>query len=170
MPSPSPTIIRAVKLKRRPPLTTFATRLIVTSRSMYGVLSWAAPPRPPSRRSRRSPELLRSPPGPPGPPPSRRVRPGIRRSLPCEQPSSELQPAFTSGVGQSGDAAVVVVTTAVEHHCRDAGLAGAGGNELADLGRAGLLVAVQCADVGLHARRRCQRVAGEVVDELHHDV
>ena len=33
-PLPSPTITRAVKLKRRPPLTTFETRLIETTRSM----------------------------------------------------------------------------------------------------------------------------------------
>src|SRR3978361_372654 len=46
MPSPSPTITRAVKLKRRPPLTTFATRLMATTRSMYWFLS-SPPPRPP---------------------------------------------------------------------------------------------------------------------------
>src|SRR5688500_14269881 len=123
MPSPSPTIIRAVKLKRRPPLTTLATRLIVTRRSMYGVLSWAAPPRPPSRRSRRS---RLSP--PPGPPPSRRVRPGIRRSLPSCCCASELQPAFAGGVGQRRDATVVVVATPVEDDGGDAGLLGAGGD------------------------------------------
>src|SRR4249919_1826996 len=131
--------MRAVKLKRRPPLTTLATRLIVTSRSMYGVLSWAAPPRPPSRRSRRSPE--RSPPDPEfGPPPSRRVRPGIRRSLPC-QPSSELQTALAGGVGERRDPAVVVVATPVEHDGADARLASPLGDQLADRGGAGLLVA-----------------------------
>src|ERR687892_824390 len=144
MPSPSPTIIRAVKLKRRPPLTPLATRLIVPRRWMYGVLSGAAPPRPPSRRSRRS---RLSP--PPGPPPSRRARPGIRRSLPSVKPSSELQTALAGGVGQRGDASVVVVATPVEDDGVDAGLLRAGGHQLADLGRAGLLVAVQGADVGL---------------------
>ena len=115
---------------------------------MYGVLSWAAPPRPPSRRSRRSP-VARSPPGPAGPPPSRRVRPGIRRSLPSVHSSrssivsSELQPALAGGVGQRGDPAVVAVATPVEHDRGDAGLLGTGGDELADLGRAGLLVAVE---------------------------
>ena len=34
VPSPSPTTTRAVKLKRRPPFTTLATRLIATTRSM----------------------------------------------------------------------------------------------------------------------------------------
>src|SRR4051794_17042325 len=128
MPSPSPTIISAVKLKRRPPLTTLATRLIVTRRSMYGVLSWAAPPRPPSRRSRRS--RLSPPPG--GPPPSRRVRPGIRRSLPSSSCTSELQPAFAGGIGERGDPAVVVVAAPVEDHRGDAGLAGPVGHQLAD--------------------------------------
>src|SRR3954454_15683055 len=124
MPSPSPTIISAVKLKRRPPLTTLATRLIVTRRSMYGVLSWAAPPRPPSRRSRRS---RLSPLPPPGPPPSRRVRPGIRRSLRSRcSTSSELQPALAGGVGQRRDAAVVLVAAAVEDHRGEPRLAGPG--------------------------------------------
>src|SRR5918997_5342981 len=124
MPSPSPTIIRAVKLKRRPPLTTLATRLIVTRRSMYGVLSGAAPPRPPSRRSRRS---RLSP--PPGPPPSRRARPGIRRSLPSVKPSSELQTTLAGGIRQRGDPTVVVVATPVEHHGGEARPAGAGGHQ-----------------------------------------
>src|SRR5215204_1094047 len=74
-PSPSPTTTSAVKLNRRPPLTTLATRLMATTRSRCGVFSWAAPPRPPSRRSLRSRRSPRSP-------PSCRVRPGIRRSLP----------------------------------------------------------------------------------------
>src|SRR3954447_5053330 len=53
MPSPSPTTTRAVKLKRRPPWTTLATRLMATTRSTYWLFS--APPRrssrPPPRRS-----------------------------------------------------------------------------------------------------------------------
>src|SRR4030095_335407 len=50
MPSPSPTITRAVKLKRRPPLTTLATRLIATTRSRCGVFSAGGGPPPPPRR------------------------------------------------------------------------------------------------------------------------
>src|SRR5690348_13072540 len=146
---------------------------------MYGVLSWAAPPRPPSRRSRRSPE--RSPPDPEfGPPPSRRVRPGIRRSLPypwsdpasrssCRKPS-ELQTALAGGVGERRDQAVVVVATPVEHHGGDARRTGALGHELADRGRARLLVAVEAADVGLQRGGRGQRVACQVVDHLDDDV
>src|SRR5882757_3470474 len=164
MPSPSPTITSAVKLKRRPPLTTFATRLMATTRSRCGVFSWAGPPRPPSRRSRRSP---RSP-----PPPSRRVRPGHRRPSQFQWCAcfSELQPRLAGGVRQRGDAAVVVVTAAVEDDLVDAGFLGAGRDQLAHLGGAGLLVAVHRADVRLEARGRRHRVAGDVVDDLHDDV
>src|SRR5690349_7981988 len=156
MPSPSPTTTSAVKLKRRPPLTTLETRLIATTRSRCGVFSWAAPPRPPSRRSRRSP---RSP-----PPPSRRVRPGIRR--PSQFGScalSELQPRLAGGIGQSGDPTVVGVAAAVEDHLGDPGVLGTGGGQLADLRRTGLLVAVDRPDVRLHGGRRRQGAAGEVV-------
>ena len=73
------------------------------------------------------------PPGPPAPPPSRRVRPGIRRSLQSCSWSSELQTALAGGVGQRRDPTVVVVATAVEHDGRDAGRLGALGDELADL-------------------------------------
>src|SRR5436309_2135889 len=102
MPSPSPTTTSAVKLKRRPPLTTLATRLIATTRSRYAV-DGAPPrsPRPSPRRSRR-PD---SPPGPPAPVP-RRCVPGITySSFRCH--ASEVQPAFAGRVGQRGDAAVV---------------------------------------------------------------
>src|SRR5579859_4584912 len=54
MPLPSPTTTKAVKLNRRPPWTTLATRLMVTTRSRYAV-PLSAPPRRSSRRSRRSP-------------------------------------------------------------------------------------------------------------------
>src|SRR6478609_5320679 len=59
-PLPSPTTTRAVKLKRRPPLTTFDTRLMVTTRSRNWLLSASREPRsrfglrsrPPRRGSR----------------------------------------------------------------------------------------------------------------------
>src|ERR1044072_6175621 len=159
MPSPSPTATRAVKLKRRPPFTTLATRLMATTRSRCGVLSWAAPPRPPSRRFRppppRSPRALppRSPPWPPPwlPPPNCRVRPGIRRSFQSRS-SSELQPGFPGRVGQSRDPAVVVVTTAVEHELGDARVLGPRGEQLPDLRVPRLLVAVEGTNVRLEAR------------------
>src|SRR5262249_38262836 len=153
MPSPSPTTTSAVKLKRRPPFTTLATRLIATTRSRCGVFSWAAPPRPPSRRSRpprRSPRSPRSPPWPPcWPPPNCRVRPGIRRSFPCYTCASELQPGLAGRVGKRRDPAVVVVTTAVEHDLVDTGRLGPGRDQLAHLRGVRLLVAVHRADVRL---------------------
>src|SRR3954469_8495447 len=78
MPSPSPTTTSAVKLNRRPPLTTLATRLIATTRSRYDVEGAPAPaPRPSPRRSRRP----QSPPGPPPrPPPSPPTVPPARVS------------------------------------------------------------------------------------------
>src|SRR4051794_38904560 len=103
---------RAVKEKRRPPFTTLATRLIVTTRSRYALFS-AAGPRP-SRRSRRSP---------PAPPP-RRCAPGITGSS-SQLFSSELQASAARAIGQCGDAAAVLVAAAVEHDGRDAGLLGA---------------------------------------------
>src|SRR6266540_118491 len=75
MPSPSPTTTRAVKLNRRPPFTTLATRLIATTRSRCGVFSTGALLRPPpSRRLSR-----RLPPSEPPDPPPLRCCPGIRR-------------------------------------------------------------------------------------------
>src|SRR6202030_147199 len=139
MPLASPTTTSAVKLNRRPPLTTLATRLMVTTRSRYAADLSAAPPRRSSRRARRSP------------PPPRRGAPGIsssssRRLLCCERGRSERQPAFTGAVGQRRDAAVVPVTGPVDHRRGDAGLGRPPGQQLADLARPGLLVPVAALD------------------------
>src|SRR5699024_1708107 len=63
MPSPSPTTTSAVKAKRRPPLTTLATRLICTTRSRnWSRLSSRPPLRDPrSPRSERWPRPARPP-------------------------------------------------------------------------------------------------------------
>src|SRR3954453_18337405 len=165
MPSPSPTTTRAVKLKRRPPWTTLATRLMATTRSTYWLFS--APPRrssrPPPRRS----------------PPERcpRWAPLMRCPLPllfgaCQpcQPWSERQAALTSGVGQGRDATVVPVARAVEDHGLDARALRALGHQLADLLGLGGLVGLERAQVGLHGGGGDQRLALEVVDHLHADV
>src|SRR4051794_4489775 len=131
LPSPSPTTTSAVKLNRRPPLTTLATRLMVTTRSSSALFSGA--PRP-SRRSRPP----RSPPPRSPPPPPRRCVPwdveAIRR-LPhcCCRCSLELQPGFPSGVGEGGDPAGVVVATPVEHHLGHPGGPGRLGQRGAEL-------------------------------------
>src|SRR5699024_11226108 len=74
------------------------------------------------------------------------------------------------GVGEWGARAVVLVATTVEHDRLDAGCPGALGQELADLGTLVLLVALECAHVGLERRRRGHRVACQVVDDLGVDV
>src|SRR5699024_986300 len=67
---------------------------------------------------------------------------------------------------QRGHAAVVLVATAVEDDLLDAGVLGAGGDELADLRAAGLLVALDATDVGVQGRRGGQGAADGVVDDL----
>src|SRR5215218_8580982 len=164
MPSPSPTITRAVKLKRRPPLTTLDTRLMATTRSMKLLFSAGAPPgpRPPSRRSRRS--------LPPPAPPPRRCGPGIRRPSRSACRSSEVQPALAGTVGQGGDPPGVPVPAAVEDDRGDAGCLRAVGDQGAHLAGQGGLVALGAAQARVHRRRRSQRAARGVVDQLHVDV
>src|SRR3954447_23209758 len=176
VPSPSPTTTRAVKLKRRPPLTTLATRLMVTTRSTYAFLSAAASrrlSRPPPWRSRRS-----LPPAPAPAPVPQRWGPGIRRSsslgrgrwsAQCSD-GSQGQPTLTGAVGDGGDAAVVLVAAAVEDDRLDAGLAGPLRDELADPAGLGGLVGLEHSQVGLHRGGRGQRAALDVVDDLHEDV
>src|SRR5690348_2938408 len=85
-------------------------------------------------------------------------------------PDLEGQASLTSGIRQRRDTTVVLVAGTVEHDGVDALLLGTRGNELADL--AGLLglVATSRPQVGLHGRRVRQRLADEVVDDLHRDV
>ena len=90
---PSPTTTIAAKPKRRPPFTTFATRLMVTSLSISSLSS---------SRSSRPIAIAR------GHGRNRRV------NVPCAN-SSERQAALAGGVGQRLDAAVIHVAAAVEH-------------------------------------------------------
>src|SRR4051812_13446873 len=162
MPSPSPTITSAVKLKRRPPLTTLDTRLMATTRSMNWLFSAAPPPgpRPPSRRSRRSlpPPAPPGPPVPPAPPP-RRCGPGIRRPSRSVQKwcTSEVEPTLAGPVGQRRDAAGVPVATAVEDHGGDPGALGALGDQGTHLAGQGGLVALGTPQAGVQRRRTDQR-------------
>src|SRR4051794_38254379 len=143
---------------------------MVTTRSTKAVFS--APPSRSRRlsRSRRSrrPELSPLPlvPAPVPLPPPRRWGPGIRRSFSlagslgqgaCFQ-RSQGQTALAGAVRDRGDAPVVAVATAVEHHGLDAGRTGALGEQLAHATGLGGLVAVQPAQVDLHRGRRCPRV------------
>src|SRR5947208_1956887 len=84
----------------------------------------------------------------------------------------ELQAALAGGVGQGLDAAVVAAPAAVEGDGLDAGGLGSLGDRLADpLGRLDVRAGLQlAADLVDRARRRGQRAAVEVVDDLGVDV
>src|SRR5260370_970230 len=152
MPLPSPTITSAVKLNRRPPLTTLETRLIATTRSRNWLFS------PPSRPRSRPPRSSRRP------RPSRSPRGGRLSVLGALVPavigcsditqsfryqSSEFQPTLARGIRQRGDPAAVGVPTAVEDHGLDARRLGALSNQLTNPHTVGLLVALDRADVRL---------------------
>src|SRR4051812_30916179 len=172
MPSPSPTTTSAVKLKRRPPLTTLATRLIVTTRSTKAVFSAPLSRRlSRSRRSRRPP--LFSPPllVPALVPPPRRWGGAIRRSFSLAGSlgrcgCSQRQASLAGALRHRGHPAVVAVAAAVEDDRLDPGLAGPGRHELADPAGLGSLVALEDPQVRLHAGGRGQGVAAGVVDDL----
>src|SRR4029450_5609059 len=83
---------------------------------------------------------------------------------------SERQAALAGAIGKGRDAAVVLVAGAVEDHAVDAGRLGALGNELADLLRLGGLVTVEGPEVLLGGGGERQRLADEVVHDLHGDV
>src|SRR6478609_6014632 len=155
MPSPSPTTTSAVKLNRRPPLTTLATRLIVTTRSRCGFFSGAFCPRPPSRRSRRSPRSL---------PPVRAPRcgPGIRWSLRLRSSCSEFQSGFAGRLGECRDTSGVGVAAPVEDDLAHARRLGG----LGDLCAGGLGLGGLVAVGRLEGRGRGERDALAVVHDL----
>src|SRR3712207_4084448 len=99
MPFSSPTTTSAVNEKRRPPLTTLATRLISTTRS------W---------RSRPADETDRSGAG--------------MKARECRS-RSEVEAALAGALGQRLDAAVVLVAAAIEHRGVHAGALGALGEQ-----------------------------------------
>src|SRR4051794_5878759 len=143
----SPTMTSAAKPNRRPPFTTLATRLMLTSFSANSL----------SSRSRG------------GPSPSR-----LRRS-PCVRAislPSEIQPALAGGVGQGLDPAMIHIGAAIEHDALDAGRLGALGDQLADcrcrrLVGPGLQIAAQSR---IERRGRRKRVPGGIVDDLGIDM
>src|SRR3954452_8390017 len=139
----SPTMTSAAKPNRLPPLTTFATRLMLTSFSANSL----------SSRSRG------------GPSPSR-----LRRS-PCVRAivlPSEIQPALAGGVGQGFHPAMIHIGAAIEHDALDPGRLGALGNQFADRGRRCLVgPGLQLlAHARIERRSRRERMSGRVVDDL----
>src|SRR3954465_7849260 len=100
----------AAKPNRRPPFTTLATRLVLTSFSANSL----------SSRSRG------------GPSPSR-----LRRS-PCVRAialPSEIQPALAGGIGQGFHPTMIHIGAAIEHDALDPRCLGALGDQLADRAR-----------------------------------
>src|SRR5215469_11243521 len=138
MPLPSPTTTRAVKLNLRPPCTTLATRLIVTTRSRYAVPFSGPAPRRSSRRSRRSPP----------PPAPRRCAAAIRSSSSVVgfARGSQRQSALAGAIGECGDPAVVGITRAIKDGRAHAGLDGTFCEQRANLLGLGCLIAGRGSD------------------------
>src|SRR5215469_6213439 len=158
MPLPSPTTTSAVKLNLRPPCTTLATRLIVTTRSRYAVPFSGPAPRRSSRRSRRSPP----------PPAPRRCAAAIRSSssvVGCGR-GSQRQSALAGAVGERGNAAVVGIAPTIEYRRANAGLGRALRQQRANLLGLGCLVARRGSDRRFQGRGRRERIAHRVVYEL----
>src|SRR5216684_1567 len=84
----------------------------------------------------------------------------------------EAEPAFTRGIRERLDAAVIEIAAAIEHHFLDAVLHGAFRQQLADsLGRVDVGTGVAAlAHRLLQRRSRRQRLALQVVDDLRIDV
>src|SRR5215472_8799007 len=117
-PLPSPTTTTAAKPKRRPPFTTLATRLMLTSFSISSDSSRCSP-------SRRRPPPL----------PSRPSRAIVSLQF-SRCAALEAQPAFAGGIGERLDPAMEQITAAVEHDLLDPGLDRALGDQAANfLGR-----------------------------------
>src|SRR5215475_7385069 len=113
-PCPSPTTTSAENEKFLPPLTTFVTRLMCTTRSMSS--------RPCASRSFSRSRGARGP---------RLLLIATLPSFPC----LELQAALTGGVGEGLHPAVIAVPAAVEDDLLHAGLLRALGHEDAHLAR-----------------------------------
>src|SRR6478609_3963252 len=83
---------------------------------------------------------------------------------------SERQAALAGAVRKGRDAAVVLVARTVEDNAVDTSRLGTLSDQLADLLGLGGLVTGEAAQVGLHGRRRRERLAHDVVDHLDGDV
>src|SRR5271156_2537720 len=134
----------AAKPNRRPPFTTFATRLMLTSFSVNSLSSrsrgWRSP----------SPPLR----------PSRCVR--------AIGPLSEIEPALAGSLGQGLDPAVIHIGAAVEHDLLNPGRLGAFGEQFADRARrCGIGAGLQPRlEAGIERRGRNKRAPGQIVDDL----
>src|SRR5712691_2145845 len=179
-PFSSPTITSAAKPKRRPPFTTFATRLMWTSLSTNSLSSRSrSRSRPRGSRAmvfRRTEDRRRTTDQLVARNPSSFIL--YPSSVLCPlssvlcRPFSEFQPALARGIRESLDAAVIEIAAAVEHHVLDALCRRPLGDELADRLRG------RDIGAGLEARAHVlfergsarERLAFEVVDHLRIDV
>jgi hypothetical protein len=157
----SPTATSAAKEKRRPPLTTLATRL------MWMTFSFRSDSRRDPGRPDRPP-----PPPPPGPPPA------ATTLLSCHASPLELEAALAGAVRESLHTAVVQIPTAVEDDLRDPLLLRALGQQLAGeppalrLGQLTARVRTSAESVEIPAaspRVRRRRAALEVVQRAVDD-
>src|SRR3954452_11069134 len=189
MPASSPTTTRAVNEKRRPPLTTLATRLISTTRSCRSR---------PELETERSGAAMESFEGSGQMVVAAAAAAGWIRPVDAGRRTvkrhsgratgrfsgwrsgaagrfqavvgvvvtaiSETQAALAGALGEGLDAAVVLVSAAVEDRGFDAGRLGALGQRLAGLLR--LVERLEGAQVALRPADGGQRAAGVVVDEL----
>src|ERR1700747_1146657 len=101
----------AAKPKRRPPFTTLATRLMLTSFSVNSLSSRSRPCRSPSR-PRRSPCVR-----------------ACVRAMPIP---SEIETALAGGIGQGFDPAVKQISAAIKDDLLDPGRFGSLSHQLAD--------------------------------------
>src|SRR4029079_1164585 len=131
----------AAKPKRRPPLTTLATRLICTSLSTNSLSR--------SRSSRSRPPL-----------------PPLRSTMLVGP--LEIQPCLAGSVGERFHAPVVEIAAAVEHDVLDPGIDRPLGDELADgLSRGEIAALLERAlEVLIQRRGGSDRLAASVVDHL----
>src|SRR5688572_27726513 len=142
-PSSSPTTTSAEKLKRRPPLTTLATRLMWMTRS----------------RSLSSSKL------------SNAICSSFGRASLGGAVRSEVQACFTRGFGEGLDAAVVQIPVAVEDHPVDFLLDADLGDECAHLlRRVRLVLGGLTLQVSRQGGRSCQGATRLVTDDLRVDV
>src|SRR5215471_16504037 len=129
----SPTTTSAAKPNRRPPFTTLATRLMLTSFSANSL----------SSRSRACLSL------------SARAR--LSLCVRAMSALSEIEAALSGGFGQRLHPAVVEISTAIEYDPLDPGLLGSLGDELADRARRGGIRARSQARFKPLIEARCSR-------------
>lgn len=125
LPFLSPTTTKALKLNRRPPLTTFAERLMNTTFSVS-----SSPPRPSPPPSPPSPPGRPRRPNRPGPRPGPRPSPvvGLLISATVFSPS-KLESTSPCRLGKSLHLAVITSSTPIKHHSRNSTRSsGFGGN------------------------------------------